>query len=72
MVSFAMRIVLLKDLPDWRSHLPRVEEIFFTASAARHFTDQQHRAHFKQRWLGRYLDHFPGSFFVALARDPKK
>ena len=44
-----MRIALLKDLPDWRAHLPRVEEIFFTASAVQQFTDDAHRARFKQR-----------------------
>ena len=61
-----MRIALLKDLPDWRAHLPRVEEIFFTASAVQQFTDDAHRARFKARWLGRYLDISPESFFVAL------
>jgi GNAT superfamily N-acetyltransferase len=82
-----MRIVLLKDLPDWRSHLPRVDEIFFTSSAVQSFTDA-HRARFKARWLGRYLDNYLSSFFVALdslfpppergrvgwgsARDPEK
>lgn len=67
-----MRIAVLKDLPDWPSLLPRVEEIFFTSSAVQQFTDDAHRARFKARWLGRYLDHFPGSFFVALARDPER
>jgi GNAT superfamily N-acetyltransferase len=62
-----MRISLLKNLPDWRAHVAAVEEIFFTSSAVQSFTDDAHRARFKQRWLGRYLDHFPGSFFVALA-----
>ncbi len=61
-----MRIVPLTTLPDWRAHLPRVEEIFLTSSAVQNFTDDAHRARFKARWLGRYLDHFPGSFFVAL------
>ncbi len=62
-----MRIALLKDLPDWRAHLPAVEEIFFTSSAVQSFTDDAHHARFKARWLGRYLDNYPGSFFVALA-----
>jgi GNAT superfamily N-acetyltransferase len=64
-----MRVTLLKDLPDWTSHLPRVEEIFFTSSAVQQFTDDAHRARFKQRWLGRYLDNFPDSFFVAITDD---
>ena len=62
-----MRVALLKDLPDWQSLLPRVEEIFFTASAVQSFTDDAHRARFKARWLGRYLDHCLGSFFVTIA-----
>ena len=62
-----MRIVPLTDQPDWQSLLPRVEEIFFTSSAVQQFTDDAHRARFKARWFGRYLDNFPGSFFVALA-----
>jgi GNAT superfamily N-acetyltransferase len=67
-----MRIVLLQDLPDWRSHLAAVEQIFFTSSAVQKFPDEARRERFKVRWLGRYLDHFLESFFVALARDPKK
>jgi GNAT superfamily N-acetyltransferase len=65
----AMRIALLNDLPDWRSHVPAVERIFFTSSAVQSFTDDAHRARFKARWLGRYLDHVPGSFFVAIAEE---
>ena len=55
-----MRIVRLMDAPDWRSHLPRVEQIFFTSSAVQQFTDDAQRARFRARWLGRYLDHFCG------------
>jgi GNAT superfamily N-acetyltransferase len=61
-----MRIALLKDLPDWQTHLPRVEEIFFTSSSVQKFTDETARVRFRARWLGRYLDNYPGSFFVAL------
>jgi len=64
-----MRIALLKDLPDWRAHLPRVEEIFFASSAVQRFADDAHRARFRVRWLGRYLDNYPESFFVALSED---
>lgn len=64
-----MRIVLMKDLPDWPSQLPRVEDIFFTSSTVQQFTDDAHRARFKARWLGRYLDNFPESFFVAVTDE---
>jgi GNAT superfamily N-acetyltransferase len=64
-----MRVVRLMDEPDWRSLLPRVEEIFFTSSAVQNFADEQRRERFKVRWLGRYLEHYLGSFFVALAPD---
>jgi len=53
------------DEPDWRSLLPRVEEIFFTSSAIQKFTDEARRERFKVRWLGRYLEHYLESFFVA-------
>jgi GNAT superfamily N-acetyltransferase len=64
-----MRVVRLMDEPDWRSLLPRVEEIFFTASAVQQFTDDAHRTRFKVRWLGRYLDHCLENFFVALPEN---
>jgi GNAT superfamily N-acetyltransferase len=53
------------DEPDWRSLLPRVEEIFFTSSAIQKFADEARRERFKVRWLGRYLEHYLESFFVA-------
>jgi GNAT superfamily N-acetyltransferase len=64
-----LRVVRLIDEPDWRSQLPRVEQIFFTSSAVQKFTDEAHRARFKVRWLGRYLEHCLGSFFVALTEE---
>jgi GNAT superfamily N-acetyltransferase len=64
-----MRIVLLKDLPDWRAHLAAIDEIFFTSSAVQQFTDDAHRARFRERWLGRYLDRYPECFFVAVTGD---
>jgi GNAT superfamily N-acetyltransferase len=69
LLQSGMRVALLKDLPDWRAHLPDVEEIFFTSSAVQQFSDADARARFRERWLARYLEHYSESFFVALARD---
>ena len=65
-----MLIGPLKDLPGWRELLPRAEEIFFSSSAVKSFTDDAHRARFRERWFGRYLDRYPESFLVA--RDGEK
>jgi GNAT superfamily N-acetyltransferase len=61
-----MRIAPLKGLPDWRELLPQAEEIFFSSSAVKSFADEAHRARFRERWFGRYLDRYPESFLVAL------
>jgi len=46
--------------------LSQVEEIFFTSSTVQTFASAAERSAFRDRWLGRYLDHWPGSFLVAL------
>lgn len=42
-----------------------IEAIFFASSNVRQFSDAAERADFRERWLGRYLDHWPEDFFVA-------
>ena len=46
-----------------------LDAIFFEASATRSFADADERAMFRERWLGRYLAHFPGDAFLALSDD---
>jgi GNAT superfamily N-acetyltransferase len=64
-----MRIVRLVEEPDWRDVLPQIDAIFFATSAVQNFRDDRHRASFRVRWLGRYLEQFQESFFIARAGD---
>jgi ribosomal protein S18 acetylase RimI-like enzyme len=67
----AMLIGPLKDYPDWRALLPQAEEIFFSSCAVKSFTSDAHRARFRERWFGRYLDRYPENFLVALDEEKK-
>ncbi len=40
--------------------------IFFSSSARQNFADADEKAEFRDRWLGRYLRHFPQYAFVAV------
>lgn len=46
-----------------------LDAIFFEASATRCFVDANERAAFRERWLGRYLLHFPSDAFLAVAAN---
>lgn len=48
--------------------LAAIDDIFFVSSATQSFTSDAERAAFRERWLGRYLTHFPQCCFVAV--DP--
>ncbi len=50
------RDVLLADL----------DHIFFTSSGRQSFESAQEKAAFRERWLGRYLEHFPQYALVAV------
>ncbi len=43
-----------------------MEGIFFAASATQSFADAATRAAFRERWLGRFLAHYPEGTFVAV------
>lgn len=52
--------------------VPRLDDIFFEASATRSFADAAARAEFRWRWLGRYLERDPRLVhfaFLRLGRD---
>jgi GNAT superfamily N-acetyltransferase len=57
------------DEANWKSLLPIIEDIFFTTSRVQTFADEQARNLFQSKWLVRYLNHYIGSFFIALAND---
>jgi GNAT superfamily N-acetyltransferase len=48
-----------------------LDAIFFEASETRTFPSAEARAAFRERWLGRYLRHYPGEALLALARGQR-
>lgn len=46
-----------------------LDEVFFTSSATQSFPSDEARTAFRERWLGRYLEHFPDCALVALDRE---
>lgn len=49
--------------------IAQIDMIFFASSNVQHFADDVERAAFRDRWLGRYLDHWSQDFFVACNSD---
>jgi GNAT superfamily N-acetyltransferase len=64
-----MRIARLVEESDWRDVLPQIDNILFATSAVQTFRDDHHRGSFRERWLGKYLEHFTNSFFIARDED---
>ena len=60
------RILRLGDLVQQPRALAAIDEIFFASSATQVFADEDARAAFRERWLGRHLVHHPGESFVAV------
>lgn len=53
-----------------REHLiDGLDAVFFQSSNTQTFADDATRATFRERWLGRYLTHYPEWFYVATAED---
>ena len=46
-----------------------LDEVFFTSSHTKTFASDTVRLAFRERWLGRYLEHFPDCCFVAIGAD---
>ncbi len=59
------KIVRWLDVPVPGDLSPGIDEIFFDASATRSFASEAVRTAFHERWLGRYLERFPGWFYVV-------
>jgi GNAT superfamily N-acetyltransferase len=53
------------------NEIAQIETIFFASSNVQQFVDDAERTAFRERWLGRYLDHWPHEFFVARTRDQR-
>lgn len=46
--------------------IAELDQIFFSSSARQSFASTEEKAQFRDRWLGRYLRHFPQHALVAL------
>ena len=51
------------------SLIPDIDHVFFSSSATQSFADDAAKAVFRERWLGRYLRHFPQHALLARAPD---
>jgi GNAT superfamily N-acetyltransferase len=56
------------EMPDKARLVPGIGAIFFESSATKTFADERERAAFRERWLGRYLEHEPQWAYLALDR----
>ncbi|HRD75301.1 MAG TPA: GNAT family N-acetyltransferase [Hyphomicrobiaceae bacterium] len=63
-----VRIARLVEIDGWERLIRGIEAIFFAASG-RTFSDDAERAAFRERWLGRYLQHDVSLTHVALTGD---
>lgn len=55
------------DAPEPDRLTDAIEAIFFESSAVRSFASTGARAAFRERWLGRYLLHFPEHVLIAVS-----
>ncbi|MBS0241985.1 MAG: GNAT family N-acetyltransferase [Proteobacteria bacterium] len=67
--SSAVSIVRLTQLGDWRHRATELDPIFFEASLTKSFADDAARSAFRDRWLGRYVEHMPDLAHLAVSRD---
>lgn len=65
------KIVRLTELPGWQERAAELNPIFFEASLTTSFPSEDARAQFHERWLGRFLVHWPQLAHVAVAEDGK-
>lgn len=62
-------IARYEELEQREALAPQLDAIFFQSSTTQTFADEAARAAFRERWLGRYLTHYPNWFYVAMAGD---
>ena len=61
-----VRIVRLVELSDGPRLWSEIDAIFFAASGTQAFADAAERDRFRERWLGRYLEHDTDDTLLAL------
>lgn len=59
----------LTELDRWRQRVGELDPVFFEASLTKTFPDEAARAAFRERWLGRFLKHWPELSHVAIGTD---
>ncbi len=55
--------------PEHERLIAEIEQVFFSSSAKQSFDSAEEKAQFRERWLGRYLLHFPQCALVAMDPD---
>lgn len=55
------------DTSDPASRVPGIEAVFFETAGTQTFPDDTARSVFRERWLGRFLTHYPEHVWLALA-----
>lgn len=55
--------------PDHERLIAEMDHVFFLSSARQSFASAEEKAAFRERWLGRYLLHFPEYVLLALNRE---
>jgi GNAT superfamily N-acetyltransferase len=63
------RIARLAELAYGAGALAKAEAIFWDCAATQSFESLEARAAFHALWFGRYAEHAPGEFFLALGGD---
>jgi GNAT superfamily N-acetyltransferase len=66
-MSTHVRIERYTSLPSTEALKAGLECVFFTSSNTQVFSSDDARSKFKERWLGRYLQHDPQFAYVALS-----
>lgn len=54
------------DTPDPASRIPGIDAVFFETAGTQAFPDEATRSAFRERWLGRFLTHYPQHVRLAL------
>jgi GNAT superfamily N-acetyltransferase len=53
--------------PEQERRIAELDRVFFTSSARQSFESPEAKVAFRERWLGRYLSHFPQHALLAVA-----
>lgn len=66
-LSTGVTVTSLREVPELFRTCEMIDTIFAETSGKTRFESEAARAAFRERWLGRYLAHYPDQAYVALA-----